>query len=277
MSKVSEYQAALKKDEDEWQSVGDFAKELKKTSEALLAQLREAGVSKAAATDPLFESDKQKLLKWLQDTHSNGKPRKRKRITVTHDPLEHRLIRAVGDQTNGAEYEALEYLLSAVISGEKLTQPMQELVNIVVARSLLTGALPLKKLGRPKQAGLYSVGLKAAERYWSLVDSGATYQAAVDTVSSEIHKSERHVMRLVAEHKAQVGVTLEQRTRNRDFWNEQRRVFAASGHANSLAHFATLFEPNVPKPDLTVDDYLDHLDELVDRLAVNAKPLTKKI
>lgn len=188
------------------------------------------------------------------------------------------MTRAVAEKKNGAEFEALEYLLKAVVCGQKLAPPMQQLINILVAKSLLLGALPLRRLGRPKNENLESVGRNAAERYWSLVDSGATYQEAVEKVSLEIHKSERHVMRLVAKHKAEVGETLEQRTSQREFRNLLRRIYTDSPSASeALSKYAQIFEPQIPPPDLTEDDYLEHLDELIDQLAVNAKPLTRKI
>ena len=43
-------------------TVAEFASELKKSPETLLEQLKSAGVSKAAPSDALTESDKQKLL-----------------------------------------------------------------------------------------------------------------------------------------------------------------------------------------------------------------------
>ncbi len=242
-----------------------------------MIQLAEAGITKTAATDVITSSDKSKLLKWLQVHHSDGKPRKK--ITVTHDPFEHRLIRAVAEQKNGAEYEALEYLLSAVIRGEKLPPSMQELINVLVAKCLLYGALPLKKLGRPKaRGGLNSVGLKAAELYWGLVDSGVSYQEAVVIVSAEIHKSERHVMRLIAEQKNTVGDTPEKRQAYRKFWDLQRKWFAErSSYCDASSEYAELFAPPIPPPDLNTEDYLEHLGELIERIASTVQPLTKKI
>ena len=47
-------------------TVAEFANELKKSPETLLEQLQAAGVAKAAGADTLSESDKQKLLGYLQ-------------------------------------------------------------------------------------------------------------------------------------------------------------------------------------------------------------------
>ena len=62
-------------------TVAEFATELKKSPENLLDQLKAAGVSKAAPSDALTESDKQKLLAHLQATHGTASA-DRKKITL---------------------------------------------------------------------------------------------------------------------------------------------------------------------------------------------------
>ena len=62
-------------------TVAEFATELKKSPETLLDQLKAAGVGKAAPTDALTESDKQKLLAYLQASHGTATS-DRKKITL---------------------------------------------------------------------------------------------------------------------------------------------------------------------------------------------------
>ena len=62
-------------------TVAEFANELKKSADTLLEQLKSAGVAKAAATDTLTESDKQRLLSYLQTTHGTASL-ERKKITL---------------------------------------------------------------------------------------------------------------------------------------------------------------------------------------------------
>lgn len=50
-------------------TVAEFAKELKKSSEELLEQLRDAGVNKTSGQDVMTDQDKQKLLSYLQRSH----------------------------------------------------------------------------------------------------------------------------------------------------------------------------------------------------------------
>ncbi|MFM7026224.1 MAG: translation initiation factor IF-2, partial [Limnohabitans sp.] len=61
-------------------TVAEFAAELKKPADTLLEQLRSAGVAKSSEADALSDSDKQKLLSYLQASHGTGE---RKKITLT--------------------------------------------------------------------------------------------------------------------------------------------------------------------------------------------------
>jgi translation initiation factor IF-2 len=62
-------------------TVAEFAKELKKTTDTLLEQLKSAGVAKFVASDTLTEVDKQRLLGYLQASHGTATG-ERKKITL---------------------------------------------------------------------------------------------------------------------------------------------------------------------------------------------------
>ena len=62
-------------------TVAEFAKELKKSTDTLLEQLKSAGVAKSAASDALTDADKHKLLGYLQNSHGTAAP-DRKKITL---------------------------------------------------------------------------------------------------------------------------------------------------------------------------------------------------
>jgi translation initiation factor IF-2 len=63
-------------------TVAEFAAELNKPVGVVLEQLASAGVSKKADSDSISESDKQKLLSYLQASHGTGSS-ERKKITLT--------------------------------------------------------------------------------------------------------------------------------------------------------------------------------------------------
>ncbi len=63
-------------------TVAEFANELKRPTDALLEQLQAAGVAKQSASDALTDSDKQKLLSYLQASHGTASAA-RKKITLT--------------------------------------------------------------------------------------------------------------------------------------------------------------------------------------------------
>ena len=62
-------------------TVAEFANELKKSTDTLLDQLKLAGVTKHASGDVLTDSDKHKLLNYLQNSHGTSAP-ERKKITL---------------------------------------------------------------------------------------------------------------------------------------------------------------------------------------------------
>jgi translation initiation factor IF-2 len=64
-------------------TVSEFASELKKPVDTLLEQLKGAGVPKSSAGDVLTDSDKQKLLSFLQTSHGTAGSGERKKITLT--------------------------------------------------------------------------------------------------------------------------------------------------------------------------------------------------
>ncbi len=62
-------------------TVAEFATELKKSTDTLLDQLKQAGVAKYASADVLTDADKHKLLTYLQSSHGTAAP-ERKKITL---------------------------------------------------------------------------------------------------------------------------------------------------------------------------------------------------
>jgi hypothetical protein len=277
MSKITDYQEQLRQRiaDDDRQSVADFAAELKKSTESLLAQLKDAGVPKASALDNLTQADKQALLTHLQKSHGTQIPRKK--ITITIESQEQKLIRSVDMQENGAEFEALRHFAGSVVWGEAIDPTFQKLVNLITAKAVIAGVLPLERLGRPKREELESIGHRAAQRYWEMIDSGVSYQEAVEILSREFYKSERHMMRLISKHKKDIGETVEERSRKRQRDQIVREMYNRPGAMDHMKSMLSMFEPKVPLPELSLDDYLDHLEELTQQLAASIKPLTKKI
>ena len=77
-------------------TVAEFAAELNKTPETLLAQLRSAGVPKMTATDAVSEADKQQLLAHLQASHGTAVNERRKITLVKRSTSEIRQSDATG-------------------------------------------------------------------------------------------------------------------------------------------------------------------------------------
>ncbi len=275
MSKITDYLEDLRRRREirTFQTVSQFADELRKPEDFLLDQLAEAGVIKHSGSEQVTEEGKQKLLQHLQ-----GPPRsRRKKINVTIEPASVRLWRAVAAQENGAEWDCLRRFTDLMIVGDAIDDELQRLVNLIVAKSFVGQALPKMRRGRPKSDELDSLGREVAQRYWDMRDAGVGYSEAVTRLAEDIHKDERHVMRPVEKNKKSVGLTPADRAINRR-WNDLMRTMYEKDKAGFLESYARIFASiDEPTPKFQVDEYLNHLDEVIRTEAKAKKPLTKKI
>ncbi|GAB3653196.1 translation initiation factor IF-2 N-terminal domain-containing protein [Ramlibacter alkalitolerans] len=117
-------------------TVGAFAAELRKSPDALLEQLRQAGVEKAAASDRLSDADKCQLLGFLQAAHGTSTA-ERKRITLVKADTAKRAERSKAKAlvvVGGLGQFAYEQVDAA---GKRLLDRYLELVDEIYARGLL--------------------------------------------------------------------------------------------------------------------------------------------
>ena len=120
-------------------TVAEFASELKKSPETLLEQLKSAGVSKAAPSDALTESDKQKLLAHLQASHGVAAADRKKITLVTRSTSEIKQADASGKaQTDAAKKSAeavaaLRAEYAALLAAGKTDEAAKKLLEINAA------------------------------------------------------------------------------------------------------------------------------------------------
>ena len=267
MGKITDYFEQCRQDEEERkrkQTVATFAKELKKSAEALIDQLQAAGVKKVSETEQITEADKEALLRYLQKSHGVGE-RSRKKITRSYkcESEEQRLMKAVAAQENGAEWECLQQLAAHTYLGNAIDPGFQAVVNLIVAKSFMYQALPMKKLGRPKSQKTDDLGRKITQEYWDSRDSGASYSEAVQRLAERFHKDERHIMRLTEKHKKIVGLTFEEREEKREWAALRRQAFEFAGSSPSNSYLSEILEMLKPTPEFEPDDYIEYFDEQI--------------
>ena len=149
--------------------------------------------------------------------------------------FQERTLKAVFDNENGADHRVLEVLAGLVLSGEKIDPDLQEVANAIVAQAVFFDALPLKRVGRPKEET--DRGFEIAIRYFELFDQGVGYAKSVETVAKQFHKDERQIMRLVKANKHWIGETREKRDAKRAWWRmcgELEARMRASGETSAL-------------------------------------------
>lgn len=277
MGKIADYFEQCRHDEEERErnrTVLTFARELNKSSEALMIQLHDAGVKKVSETDQITIADEQALLRYMQKKHGGKARRKKVTVTLKRESEEQLLIKAVAAQQNGAEWECLQKFTGDLISGSKIDPAFQAVINLIVAKSFVLQALPLKKLGRPKNQETDALGRKIALEYWDSRDGGTSYSEAVQRLAERFHKDERHIMRMVEKHKKIVGLTLEDREERRQWAAIASEAFRFLETQPTNSYFSMVLEvlnPPAP-PEFDDQDCVEYLDEQMVKISQSKNP-----
>jgi hypothetical protein len=167
--------------------------------------------------------------------------RKRIRLTKGKSAVDEAL-QALSDGEDGAEYDILFTLCRLVLGEQDIDPDLQKVANVILVQAISHGRLPSKRKGRPKQDKTED-GISIATMYYGLLDSGIRYGEAVAKVASTFHKDERHIMRLVKEHKHWVGDTKAQRESRREWhrvcaYMEERRIAEGGESTTSYLDWA---------------------------------------
>lgn len=266
MSKIANFFELRKKEivkaqhQQEKETLAAYAKKLNINADVLIDKLRQAGVYKNSVTDLITKQDKA-VYRSFRPKELDLEEVPRKRITLRKiecDPT----LKAVAEQANGAEWECLEQFANEVIFHGKINPKLQTTVNLIVAKAVICGALPKKKLGRKKSSETEYLGIKIAQEYWSLRDSGTSYSEAVLQMAEKVHKDERHVMRIVEKHKKSVGLTLEDREQKRQWEEVLRYMYGITQNPNGQM-IPSWPSKDIPTPEFKKEDFIEYLDEQI--------------
>lgn len=280
MSKISEYLKSLGKHYKIMgtvTSVEALAEDLCRAVPDLIEHFKSAGITKYPG-DTVSAKEQADLRKHLRKQHDNPHLRQ---IEIRLEPESQKNLRAVATGENGAEWDTLKSFTESIVFGRAVDPLMQRLVNIIIARSFIKGALPSMRRGRPKSDETERLGEEIARAYWDMRDSGMGYAEAATELSAKYHKDERHIMRSVEKHKSAIGNTLEDRNRKRRWEGLLRDVYigpTAEGQPHSV--YQSLLQSREIPPELVDfqfdrNDCLEHLEELIEKEAAKLPPLTR--
>lgn len=138
----------------------------------------------------------------------------------------------------GSERGVLERVAEASALGEVVPPALQKIANAILGVALVTGKLPEKALGRPKDERFALRGVEMAFRFFDILDQNICDRNEVLTlVARQVHASERHIERAVLEYAWLIGGPL-------DADVEARRRFRAwrAGMSNEDYREAVLLE-----------------------------------
>lgn len=182
--------------------------------------------------------------------------------TDTDDPLtksEIGLLAALANKAPHSERAVLEEFASRVIHGARVNSFLQCVVNVLVAKAVLTGRLPQKKQG-PTPEQIPTKGFLVAFAYFRLVDEGMQAGLAAATLQEQFFLGEKQIKRLAKANSWMVGGDdPEERKRFREKWDRAARAI------NEHRPKDTVPESNRPRRKRPNSDAVAALDSWIAR------------
>lgn len=106
----------------------------------------------------------------------------------------------------GSEAGVLERVAEASVCGEVVPPELQKIANAILGVVLLTGKLPEKTPGRPKDERFALKGVERAYRFFDLIDQNVCDRdEAVRLVAKQLPASGRHVERAIHDYAWLIG------------------------------------------------------------------------
>jgi hypothetical protein len=116
------------------------------------------------------------------------------------------VARAFAMGAPGCEAGVLERVAEASIRGEVVPPELQKIANAILGVVLLTGKLPEKAPGRPKDEMFALKGVERAYRFFELVDKKVcSREEALRLVAKQLPASSRHVERSIEDYGWLIG------------------------------------------------------------------------
>lgn len=136
--------------------------------------------------------------------------------STSHPSINNQVARAFAKGVPGSERRVLERVAEASALGEVVPPELQKIANAILGVVLLTGKIPEKAPGRPKDERFALKGVEMAYRYFDLLDQdGCARNDALGLAAKQINASERHVERAVHDYEWLIGCSTEARSRFR--------------------------------------------------------------
>lgn len=181
---------------------------------------------------------------------------------VTHSSPEAEALLAFVSGENGADRRVLELVAKAVIDGFDVNPHIQRVANVLLAKALLDGRLPVKASGRPKQETTSLKGVEITNRFYELLDGGMRRDDALIEAADYFKVEPRQVERAVERYRWLVGHFLEDRERFRAW----RAGTDARDYEASVLIDLRIREKRPPVARPTLDDRLTAAPAMLDGL-----------
>lgn len=167
------------------------------------------------------------------------------------------VARAFARGLPGAERRVLERVAEASAQGEVVPPELQKIANAILGVALLTGKLPERAPGRPKEERAALKGVEIAYCFFDLLDQNIYDRSAtLQRVAAQKHASERHVERAVRDYAWLVGGSSDADINARRIFRARRAILSNEEYQGEVLRELRFQAGVSPMGHRTVEDRL---------------------
>lgn len=178
-------------------------------------------------------------------------------VSKTNLSKNNQVARAFARGVPGSERRVLERVAEASAHGEVVPAELQKIANAILGVALLTGKLPKKAPGRPKDERFGLKSVEMAYCFFDLLDRKTfSRDETLRLVAKRIHTSERHIERAVHDYGWLVGGSSEAHVETRRSFRAQRAVLSDMQYRNLVLLELRYQEGSPPAGHRSLEDRL---------------------
>jgi len=188
-------------------------------------------------------------------------------VSKTNLSQNNQVARAFARGVPGSERRVLERVAEASAYGEVVPAELQKIANAILGVALLTGKLPKKAPGRPKDERFALKSVEMAYCFFDLLDRNTfSRDETLRLVAKRMHASERHVERAVQNYGWLVGGSSEADVDTRRSFRAQRAVLSDAEYRNLVLLELRFQEGSPPTGHRPLEDRLASVSDQVTAL-----------
>lgn len=195
-------------------------------------------------------------------------------ISKTYLSKNNQIACAFAKGVPGSERRVLERVAEAATFGEVVPEELQKIANAILGVALLTGKLPKKAPGRPKDERFALKGVEMAYHFFELLDqNGCDRVEALRHVAQQFHASERHVERAVHDYAWLIGGASEAGVDARCSFRARRALLSDAEYRDEVLLELRFHEGSPPTGHRPLEDRLAAVPDQVTAIRIELRRL----